>query len=237
MVDEAERQHQPALLVHQGKAPRAQVVVVAVVAHAELLFAAQRRDRHDLGKLRIAGGLHAVFHPVALGVELGVDRPVIALERIEIAVRERDHLAARHRRDHFAVQDRFVPIAAVLELDAAVGLAHDQHLALGNRARFVDLEPQREGRFLDRFDHRAKVTNLSRVNIGEAQLVVSQPLDRAPDAVADLQHHVVFTMKSTRTPRQPGVVADIQRGEELIEFCVKTLAVHNLSRSQFFLGL
>ncbi|KAG5716019.1 hypothetical protein E4T56_gene4227, partial [Termitomyces sp. T112] len=157
MVDEAEGQHEAAFLVHQGEAARAQFIVIAVIAHAELFLTAQRGDGDDLGKIGVTRGLHAVFHPVAIRGKARVDRAVIQLQRVEIAVGEAHHFGAIHRGLGVAFKDGLGPIAWVFKLDARLALPHAAHFAFADLARSIDGKAQGEGRLLDGLDDRADV--------------------------------------------------------------------------------
>src|SRR5690554_572424 len=93
VVDEAIGEHDAALDVDQRKAAGAQLVVVAVPAERELLLTRQPGDRQR--ELGVVGCLDAVLDPVAVRVEPGSDRPVVALDGLEIAVGDADQLVSR----------------------------------------------------------------------------------------------------------------------------------------------
>jgi hypothetical protein len=110
-----------------------------------------------------------------------VDRAVIQLQRVEIAVGQAHHFGTIHRGFDARCKNGFDPVLRVFEFDARIALPHDAHFAFGNLARRVDGQTQGEARFLDRLDDRAEIADLSGARVGKAQLIFANAQQRVPN--------------------------------------------------------
>ena len=142
MIDEAMGEDEAALLVDQREAAATQAIIIAIIAHAELLFAAEMGIyEREIGVVR---GLHAIFDTLAIGMEAGEKLPVILFQRRKIAVGDRPQPLARH-----TLVDRDCAVEGGLGFEARVGenqrfvdLADDQHFHFRNRVLPVHADAQ-----------------------------------------------------------------------------------------------
>jgi len=216
VVDEAVGQHDPALDVDQREAAGAQRVVVAVPAERELRLAAEPRDgQREVG---VVGRLHAVLDPVARGMETGADHAVVALDGLEVAVGDGEHLGAA---DALGLGNDGKHCRLVLEPLADEGkalvlVARDDDFGPGDRAvRQLEPDGARADRvgFLDASEQR----DLAVARIGEAQVVGPARGERVPQPVARIERDVVLGVEQVRRPFGARRIARIERRQEAVE--------------------
>ena len=74
--------------------------------------------------------------------------------------------------------------------------------------------------------YRAEIADLPCGRIGKAQPVAADGLDGAPQAVADLEHHVVFGGERGSGPAHGLRIAPGERRQVRIEHLIQSGAVH-----------
>src|SRR5690606_26637428 len=156
-------------LVHQREASIAQPVVEDEVPLAELFGATQAGDRIVREGIGIVGGLNAVLDPLAFLGELRMEPAVIELERVEVAIRGRDHLLAR-----YALIERHVGehqrtrcnVAVDAGERAEIDFTADDRLSFGNAAVLYPQPQSHDGR--NAVDRKSTRLNSSHVKISYA---------------------------------------------------------------------
>jgi hypothetical protein len=170
-------------------------------------------------------GLHAVLDAGAVAVEPREERAVVQLQGVEVAIREGNHPVARQSlrcREHL-VHHGLVLELLPFELDPGIELTHDERLGFLHGA-CDDLQPQGECRGLLGFSDGAEERHLAGERIGESQVVAAERGDRAPEAVTYVQCDVVLGVAYPRRPFHPQRIADLQRGEVLVEHGIQLRA-------------
>ena len=200
MVEEREREHDPALLVDRDVTPVADPVHEVQEPRLELLEAAPlagiaarglRVGAFLSGRRRHVRRLAAVLDPVAVGRERIVALAVVLLHAGEILVRGRDQVRARHPLfGRYRLQVERIRRAERLDALARVLVANHDLLDLRDLL-VANLQAQRDQRrralarlavvFLDRAEER----DLPGRHVGHEQPVVSLRAQRVPEPVAD----------------------------------------------------
>ncbi len=193
MVDESGSADDALLLVHQRVTAITQAIVIDILAEAELVCRAHRGNgiAFDMG----VGGLQPVFDPVAIVSKIDVQRAVVQLQRLEIAVGDGDHLLAR-RTLAFRHVSQHQRARRGVAFDAREGaefhLAADDRLDLGDgigSAGHAHAHDRRMAIFLD----HAEPADLPGGDVGAFEIVTGAAgRDGVPQTVTDLHLHVVF---------------------------------------------
>ena len=231
VIDESHCEHQAALFIHQRETAGTQPIVVTVITELELLGAAERGYFAERLR-RIVGGLQAVLDAVAGRIEFREELPVVELQRVEIAVGKRDHALARAAlihghgllKDGLVDEHAFAERVLVARQRTHVCYAQDYRFELRDLSR-VHLQAHAKSGRRDRLLHHPEETHLAVLRVGELQLVIAETGDRAPQAIADGQLHVVLGETRVGRPRQLRGVFFDQGVEVLVHEAVQARAI------------
>ena len=151
-------------------------------------------------------------------MELREQRAVVELQRVEVAIGQRDH--ARPGRRCAAGSISF--IAGLFSNFWPSNLMPESSWRTTSVSTSVTLlvhhlQPQRESRGLVGLGDRAEKAHLPQLRIGEAQVVAAELRQRLPQAIAHHQRHVVLGIAHLIGPGDARGIMRLQRGEVAVE--------------------